>query len=198
MNKNAWIALGAVVVIVAAIGFWYKGHKNPEMASESSTSEQKSLKDLLTSGSPEKCTFEDTESTAKTQGTVYTANGKMRGDFSATAGGQTYAGHMIIADNVMNTWVDGMSTGFKIALTAAQTEEASRGLDANKKMDYHCEAWSANSSLFVLPTTVKFTDMSAAVSGSVSGTTGTTNTCAACNNVPDAYKAQCRASLGCK
>ncbi len=203
-NNKMWWGIG-VVVVVALIAFFAMrsgGTSEPGYGSDQGgTAAQGSLKSLLASGTPQKCTFADKTAEADVSGTVYIANGMMRGDFTTVAGGQTMGGHMVVANNVMNTWIDGMTTGFKIAFDAAATsDQASRGLDANKNMDYKCSYWTADSSVFVLPAGITFTDMGSVTAGAnaSAGVSGMASQCAACDSAPADYREQCRAALGCK
>lgn len=145
-----------------------------------------SLTALLALENPVACTFTDDTEVAKTSGTVYIANGRARGDFIATAGGATYHAHTLIEGDVMHSWVDETKVGVNSALTA---NEAGKGIDAAKDLDYACGPWTPDESVFVLPADISFM-------GSA-GAAAPANMCAQCEQVPEAYRAQCRVAAGC-
>src|SRR6185503_5345615 len=123
-----------------------------DTASEASqsTATPQSLKSLLAAGTAQKCSFSDSGS----QGTFYVSAGKARGDFTTTASGKTTATHMIVDGQTSYIWMDGQSQGFKMMADASAQANvnAQQAIDANKPIGYSCSAWSADSSMFVLPT----------------------------------------------
>jgi hypothetical protein len=136
---------------------------NANAAANSQPAQQSSLKDLLALGTSQKCTFSD----SNTAGTFYIASGKSRGDFSSTVAGKATATHMIGDGKTSYVWIDGQKQGFKMSLEAAADQKqanaqpnASQGVDMNKKMNYSCEAWTADNSMFTLPSGIEFVDMS--------------------------------------
>lgn len=168
------------------------------------------LKALLASGLPQKCEFTDTTAAAATSGTVYVSGGNARGDFAATASGQTYHAHTIITSDTMYSWVDETKMGMKMAITESADASTSSSFDANKALDYHCTPWIPDSSKFTVPTTITFTAVNMGGSGSAgAGTSGSAtvnanvnasvqaSACAQCEMVPEAYRAQCKVAAGC-
>jgi hypothetical protein len=95
------------------------------------------------------------------------SGGKSRGDFTATVNGKAMGSHMIMDGKTSYIWTDGQTQGFKMSVDAAATATAKdqaaaqQSFDANKKLNYSCSAWSADSAMFSLPAGVQFTDMSA-------------------------------------
>lgn len=201
------IVLGLLIVGGGTYFFMYKG------GASSSTPEQvsgpTSLTALMALGVPQKCDFADTSNAqAQTSGTVYVSGGKSRGDFTSTAGGQTFHAHSIVANDTMYSWVDENGIGVKIAINKDQPKPASDGkqFDASKMMDYHCSAWIPDPSKFDVPTNIKFMEMTApampSAGGGASAGAGAsgnvpTNACSACDSVPEAYRAQCKIAAHC-
>src|SRR5690349_6298897 len=85
------------------------GDQKPE-AAEQSAKGQSSFKDLMAMGKPLKCdatfTMKDTTST----GTIYVASGKMFGVFTAQVQGKTMQTHMIVVNQTVYTWIEGLGT----------------------------------------------------------------------------------------
>jgi hypothetical protein len=220
------VIIGIVVLIILGAGAWYfvsqsnkGGMPYTPVVSENGTN-MKTLAALLAVGKPVKCTVAPTADNGNMSGTFYIADGKMRSDYSVNTAGQTMSGHMIMMNQTSYSWLDGQATGYKMAVAPTNTNTktnapvANQGFDASKAMDYSCGAWNADGSEFALPANIKFTEfgttgnvpMIPATNGSVNAggmvnsgvTTGTAAECAACDQVPAAYKAQCKAALGCK
>ncbi len=214
MDKK--VIAGIVVAVLVVGGGIFAASNNSQSTTTPSSapqqaqtaSDQKSLKDLIVSGQSVSCKFSDTESGS--EGVMYISSGKSRGDFSTSSQGQVMKTHMIFDKESSYMWMDNSTTGYKMSLSAAKpsgTQNNSQGMDPDKKMDYKCDPWTADSSMFDLPKGVTFSAMGAmmaAPSGSVTGTqvTGTQNSndsqCAACDSAPADTKAQCRAALNCK
>jgi len=181
MNKTVlWVLIG--VIVLGGILYLATGKKSSAPATTSNTNVEssantsanatpaanssaapQSLKDLLAFGGSQKCTFSDSGSS----GTFYVSGGKARGDFSSTVAGKTEMTHMIMDGQISYVWVDGQKQGFKMSasdMASAQSSApaaAPKAVDANKKMDYSCSPWAADSTMFALPAGVQFMDMSA-------------------------------------
>jgi hypothetical protein len=211
-NKAVLYGIGAIVIVVAGVGIWMFAGKGPNAGQppEATPSTQSStLKDLLARGGSNKCTFTSSTQNSQSQGTVYISDSQMRGDFSSVAAGKTIASHMIVKDNTSYVWSDAAPQGFKMsfdAMTAQSDATPQAGVDPNAQVNYSCAPWSADASLFALPTSVTFQDMSSLVPGSAAGAGAATGTsiqgsaaqCGQCDQIPDASaKAQCRAALHC-
>jgi hypothetical protein len=104
-------------------------------------------------------------------------------------------------------WMDGQTSGYKMkfddsAKPAANTTQNS-GVDPNKNMDYKCSNWSADGSLFTLPSNVQFQDMSAMMGGAGAGASANmmddkgmkTIQMQACASLSEPQKSQCEAAL---
>ncbi len=210
MQNIMYIVVG--LIIIGSIG-WFAFGKNTQTAdapTEAAT-QRTSMKALLALTTPQKCTFTDSTEMGNTSGTVYIKNGKMRGDFNAETSAGAMASHMIVSDNTSYVWTDQTVEGFKMSLdqtTEVETTNANtEAVDIDREVDYSCENWSGDESMFSLPSNVTFTDMNAMMEGlnidmsaqmeAGAGAQGDANQCAACAQVPEAYRAQCLASLGC-
>lgn len=211
MSNKLLAGVGVVVVIVVA-WFLMKGGDSangPEGADtkQEESGQAKSLKQLAESGKPVSCTYKDTSTGFESEGKVFVANGKTRTDYSATINGQKTGGHMIMADGFVYTWSDGVTQGVKMAISADQQAatgaETQQALDTSKALNYDCDNWSNDDSVFKLPSGVNFMELN--VGGGVgtsvapnSGAQSDDSICATCDSVPADSRAQCRQALGCK
>lgn len=172
-KKNIWVVVAIIVLAILAYLFVFnkrssapttdtsiQGSSQSTGGTDQATSSSQSLQELVAKGSSVKCTYGESGS----EGTMYISSGKARGDFSAG----TQKGHMVMMDKTSYIWMDGSSQGFKSSLdtsapttAAANSGTASQGVDASKKMNYSCSPWSADASMFTLPTSVQFMDASA-------------------------------------
>ncbi len=214
MNNKAVIGIIAAVVVLGAIFFATRGNNSSDVASDSSSADSASgasmenttIKSLIAGEGSRKCTFKTTEAGVESSGTVYAGGGKMRGDFTSTIEGKETMSHMIYDGTTSYIWMDGQATGFKMALDAEQTASAeqNQSVDVNKNYEFDCDSWSVDNSKFEVPGNVEFSDFSAmagaaASANAAAGTAGSTDTKAlqqaACNNLPEAAKAQCLAAI---
>lgn len=121
------------------------------------------LKGLLSLGYSQKCTFIDATSlTASSEGTIYVAQGRVRGDFTSVVSGKPILSHMIVLDDTSYVWTDATTGGFKMALATIEKQQApgpNQGFDPNKKVNYSCTNWSTDVSVFALPAGIQFSDM---------------------------------------
>lgn len=120
-----------------------------------SVNSKKSFKELLALGTPQKCTFAETVANSSTTGTVYVSGGKIRGDFTSVTKSTTVKSHMISDGQTVHAWVDGMSSGFKMTLSAGAKAQSPE-MDINRPIDVACTSWTPDVSLFALPTSIKF------------------------------------------
>lgn len=201
MNKKYILP---IIIILALAGFGiYKlvgasKNKINDTKKETESTIAKSLKDLLASGNSQKCTYD--------QGVVYITNGKVRGDFDVSTSENVTKSHMIVDGKTSYVWTDGSKTGIKMSFDTASatpssgTEEKG-GIDPVKPMNYVCNAWIVDSSMFTLPTGVNFTDVSSLISPSVapSGTNNSVDSkCSYCDALSGDAKAQCLSAMNCE
>lgn len=168
MNKNMIIGAVVAVAVVGAGAYLLTG-KGGQGGAESVTPPQattSSLKELIASGVAQKCVFTDEQ--VPSSGTVYIGNGKIRGDFYATANGEQKHIQMITDGTTMHTWFDGMTTGFKLSVavpSAAGTPAPAQNIDLDKTLEYSCLPWTVEDSVFALPTAINFVDINAMGAG---------------------------------
>lgn len=178
-NKAMWIAAAVIVIAVGAYLVMGKSKTGQAPTNETGNSEvmdsqesaapaakASSVKDLLALGTSQKCTYSDDNSS----GTFYVSGGKSRGDFTASSGTTTTKGHMIADSKTSYVWMDGQRQGYKMSLedvktnaqaNSSQPSGQNQGVDVNKEMNFNCESWTADSSMFALPDGIEFIDLAA-------------------------------------
>ena len=220
-NKQAIIGIVAAAVILVGAGgvFLYSKNKPaPQPSSTSTATEQtktestmsNSLTDLLSSGKTQKCTFNYSDENGGTEGTAYINNQNMRADLNITTADKKVSQmSMIRKDDDNYIWGGGFPSGTGLKMTLSADEftndtESKKYFDASKKADYDCSGWTVDSSLFVPPSNIKFSDLSSMMQGLMKSETkpsGTTNStganCSVCNNLTGDAKTACMSSLGC-
>ena len=224
MNKTLLGVIGGAVVIGVVIFLVIGGgDKNGEQKAGDESSEQeqkmmqdgpKSLKELMALNAKQKCEFNDQTNVHSTEGVVYFDNGRMRGNFAAQSDSGAVNSHMIVKDNEVYVWEDGLGSAFKMSLSNVSDQDNgdSKSVDLDEKVDYRCEDWKVDSSVFDLPSGVDFQDFSAmmeavmpegamgeeeAASMPANGQNLKALQCAACDQAPVESRAQCLQALGC-
>ncbi len=117
-----------------------------------------SLTSLLGLGKSMMCTFVDTASMS--EGKVFIANGKVRGDFTSNVSGSgSVKSYMITDGSNIYVWSDSMKQGFKMKATAqAETSGNTGAPDMNKQLNYDCDAWNTDAAVFTPPASITFID----------------------------------------
>ena len=171
----------------------------------SSGNSSNSLLDLISSGKTQKCSFSyNAGSGSSTNGIVYVTANKMRGDISTTTSGKESKFMMIRDGDITYIWGGDLKTGIKMKLSDADLKtntQANQYFNTTQKTNYDCSSWSADSSVFNIPTDVKFTDITSMQGGAMmegSQKTGTTvspqgqyNPCTTCAGLSGSAKTSC-------
>jgi hypothetical protein len=160
------------------------------------------LRDLLTAGKTQKCTFSDDTKLTTNNITIYAANGKIRGDIITNTGKLKINSHVIYDSSYSYIWTDNNNKGFKFPITQPSqvTPSSQNGsLDLNKKVNYICENWNEDDSVFQLPTDINFQTMTIPSIAPTGTKAGSSSQCAVCNDLP-AGEAQtaCKTQLKCQ
>lgn len=225
MNKG--LAIGIIIVLLI-VGFGvYKVTFNNTSKGNQETSqnnavgstktdvigeeskESSSLRELLSSGQNQRCTFSTTTDATTTDGTIFAASGKMRSDISTTTSGKTVMSHMILSNNELSVWMDGESNGMKMMFDPEKIqgeESKQKTVDLDEKVDYRCNGWVGDPSLFDVPTSVTFTNLDSIEIPTTGVSTGDSedvmgrneSSCAACDSLSGEAKTQCKTALGCE
>ncbi|MDO8574256.1 MAG: hypothetical protein Q7R86_01355 [bacterium] len=171
MNWKLVVGIIVVVVIIGAIVFGMGGGSGDDTDTENTSS----LVALLGMEGAQKCTVTSQTDSSESSGQVYIANGMMRGTFTSTAAGQTVQSNMVVKDNVSYVWMDASTEGLMMAFnTAPAPSENETAIDVNQEYSYNCEDWSADESVFELPSEVTFLDLAQVIEGQMPGLDGGT------------------------
>lgn len=220
MAKIIALVFGVVVVAAGAYLLLSTPAYSPETDEGTATSETVpredtslssgtgTFADLLALGENITCTFmfEDPEVRNTTEGTVYIAGERVRGDFTAEQDGGMYDFHTIHTDATGYMWGSGpegnMAYLFPLSKADDQTTTSetyeSDPFQSDEQMTYECDRWSVDEGMLTPPSDVTFQDFSAmfmqfdAGQGDVQGAQ-----CAACDQLPADAQVQCREALGC-
>lgn len=201
MNKK--VILIAVILILLLIGgyFFVKGRSASPASKEASqeqASSPTSLKDLISKGLTQSCTF----SIGSSSGTVYVSGEKVRTDYDTTVDGKVTTSHMIVDGNTSYIWTEGQATGFKMTFDASAsaspqgTGAPAAGFDAGANNNYKCSTWLVDNSLFTLPAAVKFTSFETVPGGSPAAGSNS-SLCSSCDSLTGDSKTQCLTALKC-
>lgn len=172
MQKKIGIIAAALVLLVIIAFFALKQSSKPSDNIESSQKTESgesltrgSIANLLTSGKNVNCAM--TYPDGKGSGTIYVSGHKMRGDFMVNAEAMGEVKSSMIQDGeyaYMWSDVDKKGTKFKVAGIGTPSPAANsktESVDVNQEVDLKCSSWGVDSSMFIVPTDVEFTDMSA-------------------------------------
>lgn len=223
-TKQAIIGIVAAIVILFGAGgvFLYSQNKSPQPQPNSTTtatdqenkksSMSDSLTSLLKSGKTQKCTFSSQDiGGGNTQGTAYLTTDKMRTDLTITSSDKTSMVYVIRNGDDNYIWGSEFpnSTGLKMTLSIDEYESNSDSreyFDPTKKLDYDCSGWTVDSSVFVPPSNIKFSDLSSMMQGMMKSETKPTgaapsssaSNCSVCNSLTGSAKTSCLAQLNCQ
>ncbi|MDQ5962566.1 MAG: hypothetical protein QG653_373 [Patescibacteria group bacterium] len=177
------------------------------------TDRKGSLKEIFARGGSQKCTYTIIENGITSSATIYLSGEKMRVDSQTTTNGKAENARMLLTNNIMYVWGDGMPQGIKMPIpdantpTSQNTQGTVQMVDLDKEMNYSCSPWSADASYFTPPTNIKFMDMSqmmnqVAPTGSTGSGGGSIDVqamqCGACDSLPEPDKTACRQAIGCR
>jgi len=218
MNKIV-IAIIAIVVVAAGAFFFLRSGSSEtnqtqdtsEMVNESGNMVSGTFMDLLALGQNYQCTFQTVDGDGnETSGVVYTANGGelLRGEFQINStDGSFYDAH-ILRDGTYNyLWSSQQAQGFKTEISATEglfgsdnesEGETDYGIDDNATVDFDCDSWRVDNSMFVPPSNIEFADFTQMMTEVQESLEQSGLDCSICDQVPagDA-RSQCLSSLGC-
>lgn len=187
MSKK--IIFGGVAVLVVFLGIVLilsKGDKSsdesPIIQDQAKTADvevkptmvvgEGSLNDLLKRGENLECSivYNDKIDDEAVEGSYFTSQERMRGDFLVNEGEQQILSSMIIKDEVMYSWseIDGDKFGMKVDLNElAKIKAEGKALDTREPVPlddtvkYDCKPWNnVDGSIFEPPTDILFRDFS--------------------------------------
>jgi hypothetical protein len=223
MNTKVVVSIAVVILLLVGGGVAYKMMKSstssattqasvtesnvsPTAPASTTQNVEGTMKDLMTAGKSEVCTYSNAVNGTTVNGKLYVTSGKMRGDFASVNSGnkETVNSHILINDmQTAYAWTDLSNRGVKIAISAATATASNSGSpDMNQKVQFSCQGWTPDDSMFTVPTTVTFYSMKAVVPPAAGGTAQSVGdnatACAACAKLPAAAQQMCKSQLNCQ
>ena len=204
MQKKLIIAIVVILVIIAGVFFVTSSSddsnsdqsQNNEQNSPETGLQQTTVSQLASSGDDLECSYDYTDSSdTRNVGTLYFSNGNMSGNFTATeSSGQEFQANVLLVSNVQYVWEDGSTDGYKIDLSAFDSSDDDSsddsGFNPDEEINFNCQSWSADQSMFEAPGNVNFVDNSALIQNA------TENLSSVCASIPDtAQRTACEESL---
>lgn len=232
--KNALIVSGALAVLTLAVAlyFLFNGQTPNDQRLEDGTATSTaldapkdenikgtgSLESLLSGGRPLECniSYQSSVTAAPTEGTYFTAGGRLRGDFVVPEMASGSVSSLIVRDNTLYTWsvIEGETYGMKIDMAAlAEAEQSETAPDTREPVpldapvNYDCKSWAAvDNSIFETPTDVLFTDYADIMNMGMefstiyeeAPTTDMSTQCGLCQKVKGEAKTACLAQFKCE
>jgi hypothetical protein len=218
MTKQVIIAVVVGIGILFGAGFAFLNANknqttNTKTAVNTTNSENNikgTIKDMLTSGKTSKCTFNLTNDAGNTSGTLYTSGNNARGDFITTSGGKNTNMYLIRNGETFYMWGDGFTNGIKMNMSVDQlasvveSDPSYSNLDPDENVDYKCDNWKEDKSLFTPPTSVKFSSFGNFAPNGTNRTSispsanSNTDQCSICSSLTGQAKAMCLQQFNCQ
>lgn len=182
---------------------------------DESTSISGNLMELIKLGKNYSCEFDYTDDTGNsTKGMVYISDSgnKFRGEFEMTQGDGTVVTSNMLSDGEYNyMWSSELPQGFKFKITSEddslfgdyadeETSSTPSSFDADMNVDFDCDAWRVDNSMFEVPSNIEFMDTSSYMNSGSEETSApyVQDACSACNQVPAGdSREQCLQAFGC-
>ncbi len=171
MKTNIIVYIITGIVVVGGIFFGLKGDSAKDIKESGEAIPAQSIqedggvisgsmKDLVALNKPLECKFTSETQYSKTLGTVYVADGKVRGNFSVSVpalGTEPFQAFMIADQTDSYVWSSLTKDGFKTPIQKdAVTQPGQEGVDYNQKLSYNCVPWVKDESFFIPPQTIQF------------------------------------------
>ncbi|HEY5600776.1 MAG TPA: hypothetical protein VIK81_01670 [Patescibacteria group bacterium] len=200
MPSRTLALIAAVVGIIVAVlvgGYFVMNKKSSETSpttgttstsqdSQDSGSTKGSLKSLLGSNKNQTCSISYPDGSG--EGTVYVSGNKMRGDFTMTAEGKSYDGHMISDGDYFYSWSSQMPQGMKMKMDDVpdSSDQSSQGsVDLDSQVDLNCSSWRVDNSKFEVPSDVTFTEFNLPAATAAPTTGAGTGQTSICDSITD-------------
>jgi hypothetical protein len=169
MSTKAVIGIVVAVVVIGAAAWHFSSKGTPgtenlgDTMREETAAGEGTYAELIGRAGSWKCTVSVNVEDAPSSGVAYISDGKVRGDFTSTVKGETYASHMIQADGYIYTWSDAYPQGMKMLIPEPgdTTSSSTGGVSYDSRVNYDCGPWMADASLFMAPANITFMELGA-------------------------------------
>lgn len=128
-------------------------------------SSARTLSALLSRGGSYKCTFSKVTAAGRTDGAVYVSGNRLRGDYMTSfSAGAKAESHILFLAGMLYAWTPPVQLGYKAPATAATVGTAlgssgSAGFDYGQALDYSCQQWGGDATLFEFPKGFTFSNV---------------------------------------
>ncbi len=94
-------------------------------------------------------------------GTVYIGDKKFYGEFDVKNDETPYKGYVLYDGQTSYIWAAGQSEGIKLTIGAQEFEKTDEQstVDLSKEQEVSCSPWTVDSSKFIAPANITFTDL---------------------------------------
>lgn len=171
-----------------------------------------SITDLVKKGVNVTCTFEQSDESGKTNGTVYVAGDKFSGEFTHVDSEQVASTTNLIRDQeYMYTWtktrqgmmaikmkLEDYEVSGEVPEAPAAEPNAKATIDWDPQATYSCKPWIPDNAKFTVPSDINFTDVGEQMKTiQDQANTLRQDQCGACEQLSGEMKAACLVQLGC-
>ena len=148
-----------IVLIVAAGGAYYVVQQSANTNHDNLTGTA-TLAELISRGGNWECSVgvPSGASYGPFEGIVYVAGDQIRANFAYPGDSRNPHDSMLQTGGVMYNWGDQATIGSKKTITSPKSGYIVEGQDSSTPVTYNCKPWSVDSSKFVVPTNIKFTN----------------------------------------
>jgi len=178
MNQKTILA-AVGVLIIAILAIWYftstqKPASTAEQTATTTTSDtsktgtaagSNTFHSIFTQSGNHECTYAQLSGSSQANSVVYIADGKMRGEFRTTSGGNPEANLMVYTGGYLYSWKEGASAGKKTSiksiadLPSAIPQDLTGGAIfgiSTDNVSWDCHNWNKDATLLTVPTYVTF------------------------------------------
>lgn len=170
MNKKLLIAIAvAVGILIIIISILLTSQTNTQAPGDITLTptqgavqqkKQSTYQEFLNSGRSEICTFSANISGKTSSGTVYAAQGKIRGSFIVPYSGGTFQQHLLVDSYVAYLWTNLDDKGVKFAVEETSANEGLMDqLGNGSGVKYDCRDWKTDLGVFEVPSNIVFLEV---------------------------------------
>lgn len=164
MTTGVKVALGIAIAAALGVGGFYQlrtvqneSVTENETATENTNGKKMAFGDFAKQGGTYMCTITGTAGGSASKGTIYTHEGKVRGDVEITAAQVSATASFIIRDGYVYYWNTALPKGQGIKLKYDLSTYKAGDFDQFDQIgDYDCKEWTADTSKFTVPTNITF------------------------------------------
>lgn len=220
-NNQIIIGIVAAIIIILGLGGFLLLAKNKAStpyntsAVTNTNMMQGTIQDIFAGGKNQKCDFDVKESTGgETKGSVSVASDKAYGTFEMTTNGKVTNTYMVRDGDTFYLWGNSLPLAIKTKMSVNDMAKQMSGgnysnIDPNKKLEFNCNSWTVDESLFTPPANIKFTDVANMMKNTGGIPTGVVpsvatpsisreSQCEICNSLTGPAKTACKTSFKCQ